>query len=164
MLIAVGLSHAAHQLKDLQERVTSLFGGAWCTNLGRSCTRSIAHTHTHMSPSRLLFATGKVRKDKDIRTYGSIVIDVDSQEREVFEEHDFVDEVEREDARRLSYVPPLVADDAAHALTARVVQQQHGPDHGARHRSAQLPRGHDDLCLDPLGLLFRYGDASESQP
>lgn len=50
----------------------------------------------------LLMSAGKVLKDKDVRTYGSIVIDVDSQERDVFEENSFVDEVEREDARRLS--------------------------------------------------------------
>jgi hypothetical protein len=48
---------------------------------------------------------GKALKDKDIRTYGSIVIDDDSQEHDVFEENSFVDEVEREDARRLSYTP-----------------------------------------------------------
>jgi len=34
------------------------------------------------------------------------VIDDDSQEHDVFEENSFVDEVEREDARRLSYTTP----------------------------------------------------------
>lgn len=78
MLIALGLSHVSHKLEDLQEKVTSLFGG-------------------------------KTLKDKDIRTYGSIVIDDDSQEHDVFEENSFVDEVEREDARRLSNMGLITA-------------------------------------------------------
>lgn len=52
---------------------------------------------------------GKTLKDKDIRTYGSIVIDDDSQEHDVFEENSFVDEVEREDARRLSNMGLITA-------------------------------------------------------
>jgi hypothetical protein len=108
MLIALGLSHVSHKLEDLQEKVTSLFGGTCC-----QCRhfyfffKTLQQENVECCVVALLmeWPPGKALKDKDIRTYGSIVIDDDSQEHDVFEENSFVDEVEREDARRLSYTP-----------------------------------------------------------
>jgi hypothetical protein len=82
--------------------------------------------------------------DKDIRTYGSIVIDDDSQEHDVFEENSFVDEVEREDARRLSYTTPLHAQTPTSARhTTRDRARTHTRSHDTRSHDHTITRSHD---------------------